>query len=554
MLVGETSIKKLSRILTAVLVALTLFSVFELSPIQAAENTESAWSSLSPMPTARGGFGVAVVGGKIYAIGGLNKNNATLNVVEEYNPQRNDWVTKTSMPTPRSGFAVATYDNKIYCIGGTIGSTGTGFIANNEVYNPATDRWETKSSMPTPRADLTASVVDGKIYLIGGKQYASTTPFFIETNLNEVYDPVADTWTEAASMPTGVQGYASAVVGKTIYIIGGSRQPSSLENTVLANKTQVYDTQSGIWTKAAELPRTNSYGAAVATTGFFAPQRIYLIGGFSDGQFSNNTEVYDPMTDSWSFTESMPTGRAYLSLVVIGDILFAVGGFDGTNWLSTNEQFVPLGYGKVPPIVEIVSPENRTYREVLLHFTVNRATSWIGYSLDDEANVTINAQVQLANLSHGAHNVRLYANDSAGNMGASRTVHFSVDTQSPIISILQPQNTSYGTTDIQLIFTVDENTTSLAYSLDGQEMKPIGGNLTIAALSKGAHRLKVYATDEVGNLGEQTVYFDVAQFPFLLLVAAITIVVIISSSGFIVFKRSKDFSAKKVASKSPKQE
>jgi len=536
------------------LIALTLFAVFELSPIDLAQNTESAWSSLSPMPTVRGGFGLAVVGGKIYAVGGLNNNNATLNVVEEYNPQRNEWVVKTSMPTPRSGFAIAVYDNKIFCIGGTIGSTGTGFIANNEVYDPATDKWETKSSMPTPRADLTASVVDGKIYLIGGKQYSGTTPFFVETDINEVYDPAVDTWSQAASMPTGVQGYASAVVGTTIYVMGGSRQPSSLENTVLANITQVYDTQSGNWTLAAGLPKTNSYGAAAATTGFFAPQRIYLIGGFSDGKFSNNTEVYDPGTDSWSLAELMPTARAYLSLAVISDVLYAVGGFDGTKWLGTNEQFKPVGYGKIPPTIEVVSPENKTYREVLLHFTVNRATSWIGYSLDDEANITISAQVQLGNLSQGTHSVRMYANDSAGNMGTSRTVHFSVDIQSPIIRILQPQNISYGTTDIQLTFTVDENTTTLAYSLDGKEMEPIAGNLTLAALSNGAHSVTVYATDEVGNLGEQTVYFDVAQFPFVLLVAAITIVVIISSSGFIVLKRSKEVSTEKVASESPEQE
>jgi len=250
----------------------------------------------------------------------------------------------------------------------------------------------------------------------------------------------------------------------------------------------------------------------------------------------------------------MPTPRAYLSLVVISDILYAVGGFDGTKWLGTNEQFKPVGYGKIPPTIEIVFPENRTYREVLLHFTVNRGTSWIGYSLDGKANVTVSAQVQLANLSQGAHWVRMYANDSAGNMGASDTRHFSVDVQSPFVDILQPQNISYGTTEVQLTFTVDENTTSLAYSLDGKPTELIAGNLTLAALSNGAHSLTVYATDEVGNLGEQTVYFEVAQFPFLLLVAAIVIVIIISSSGFIIFKRSKELSAKKVALDSSKQE
>jgi hypothetical protein len=139
-------------------------------------------------------------------------------------------------------------------------------------------------------------------------------------------------------------------------------------------------------------------------------------------------------------------------------------------------------------------------------------------------------------------------------MGASDTRHFSVDVQSPFVSILQPQNISYGTTEVQLTFTVDENTTSLAYSLDGKATELIAGNLTLAALSNGAHSLTVYATDEVGNFGEQTVYFEVAQFPFLLLVAAIVIVIIISSSGFIIFKRSKELSAKKVVLNSSKQE
>ena len=95
------------------------------------------------------------------------------------------------MPTPRSGFAIAVYQNKIYVIGGTVGN---GYVGNNEVYDPVSNTWETKTSMPTPRADLCANIVNDKIYLIGGKKYSSTTPFFNETNINEVYDPANDSW------------------------------------------------------------------------------------------------------------------------------------------------------------------------------------------------------------------------------------------------------------------------------------------------------------------------------------------------------------------------
>ena len=171
--------------LTLVLPVLNL----NLSPAKAAD-TQSSWTTMTPMPTARGGFGVAVVDGKIYAIGGLNGNNhARSALIEEYNPQTDGWTSKMPMPTPRSGFAIAVYQNKIYVIGGTVGN---GYVGNNEVYDPVSNTWETKASMPTPRADLSANVVNDKIYLIGGKKYSSTTPFINETDINEVYDPAND--------------------------------------------------------------------------------------------------------------------------------------------------------------------------------------------------------------------------------------------------------------------------------------------------------------------------------------------------------------------------
>jgi len=117
-------------------------SAFQLPIVGAAENS---WTTTKSMPTARGGFGVAVVNGKIYAIGG--SNNATqLAVNEEYNPVTDTWTTKAPMPTARSGFAIAVYENRIYCIGGTTGDSVnvvSGFTGVTEVYDPETDTWQT---------------------------------------------------------------------------------------------------------------------------------------------------------------------------------------------------------------------------------------------------------------------------------------------------------------------------------------------------------------------------------------------------------------------------
>ncbi|HEX7483117.1 MAG TPA: kelch repeat-containing protein, partial [Candidatus Bathyarchaeia archaeon] len=210
------------------LIALTLLPAINLPQTKAAE-PQSSWTTMTPMLTARGGFGVAVVDGKIYAIGGLAGNDLPVSVTEEYNPQTNEWTSKTPMPTPRSGFAITVYQNKIYVIGGSV---GYGYVGNNEVYDPLSNTWETKTSMPTPRADLSANLVDDKIYLIGGKKYSSTTPFFNETNINEVYDPTNDSWTTKTPVPTSVQGYASTVLNDKIYVMGGSLQSVSLENTL----------------------------------------------------------------------------------------------------------------------------------------------------------------------------------------------------------------------------------------------------------------------------------------------------------------------------------
>ncbi len=533
---------KYSRVITVTLItltiSLTLFSINLYPPVNAQQATDDSWSDLPPMPTARGGFGLAVVAGKIYAIGGLNGEDLPLSTVEEYSPQKREWITRASMPTPRSGFALAVFDNKIFCIGGTVG--GAGYIGNNEVYDPATNTWHTKTSMPTPRADLAAEMVNGKIYLMGGKHYSSITPFYNETNINEVYDPATDTWATKSPLLTGVLGPASAVMGTKIYLLGGSRQPSSIENTVIVNTNQVYDTETDTWSQAAALPKTSSYGAATVTTGLLAPLRIYLVGGFSDGDFSGKTDVYDPQTNTWSSGQAMPTHRAYLCLVMVNDVLYAAGGFDGTNWLGTFEEYKPVGYGKVPPIIEILSPENKTYTEVLLHFTVNRPTSWIGYSVDNTANVTINSQVMIANLSQGSHSVTIYANDSQGNMGVSQAVYFSVDIMPPRIDILLPLNVTYSNSDVQLMFTVDENVTSLSYSLDRQDPRPIAGNVTLAALSSGQHRLIVYATDQVGNVAEKSVTFYVSPFPLITVTGIAAIIIIIAASGYIAFIKARE--------------
>lgn len=83
-----------------------------------------------------------------------------------------------------------------------------------------------------------------------------------------------------------------------------------------------------------------------------------------------------------------------------------------------------------PPTISILSPKNMIYStpNVSLIFMVSEVTDWIGYSLDGQANVTITGNTTLTGLSNGVHSLRVWANDTCGNIGSDHT-YFTVDHQ-----------------------------------------------------------------------------------------------------------------------------
>jgi len=93
-------------------------------------------------------------------------------------------------------------------------------------------------------------------------------------------------------------------------------------------------------------------------------------------------------------------------------------------------------YNTPPPAVSIISLENTTYNEIDLSliFAVDKPTSWIAYSLDNQANITIE-NTTLSGLSNGSHHITVYANDTSNNMAASKTIYFSVEAPEPFPTV-----------------------------------------------------------------------------------------------------------------------
>ena len=54
----------------------------------------------------------------------------------------------------------------------------------------------------------------------------------------------------------------------------------------------------------------------------------------------------------------------------------------------------------------------------------------MAYRLDDRINVTMQGNTTLTGLTEGSHSLIIYANDTAGNMGASQAINFTVASES----------------------------------------------------------------------------------------------------------------------------
>jgi hypothetical protein len=82
----------------------------------------------------------------------------------------------------------------------------------------------------------------------------------------------------------------------------------------------------------------------------------------------------------------------------------------------------------IPPIVEVLSPQDTSYNATALplDFTVDEPSSWLAYSLDNQANITIDGNTTLLELTEGLHSITVFANDTVGNTGASQTINFSI--------------------------------------------------------------------------------------------------------------------------------
>ena len=81
---------------------------------------------------------------KVYAVGGHSDGVGRLSSVERYDPATNAWEAVAPMATARDSHAVAVLDGKLYAMGGNEEN-----LSSVESYDPALNAWDAVAPMGT---------------------------------------------------------------------------------------------------------------------------------------------------------------------------------------------------------------------------------------------------------------------------------------------------------------------------------------------------------------------------------------------------------------------
>ncbi|MEA2903700.1 MAG: hypothetical protein QOI12_1087 [Alphaproteobacteria bacterium] len=177
-----------------------------------------AWRRLTPMKGPRAAVGAAVLGGRIHVIGGRLRDHELLATHEVYDPVAGTWSEAAPLPLARDHLAVVVAEGKIHAIGGRVG-TPDQRTGQHDIYDPATNSWTSGPPLPTPRSAMAAELYKGLILLAGGETRSGT---FTE---NDAFDVKSGRWLTLAPMPEGRHGAGAAVIGNSLYVVGGALKP-----------------------------------------------------------------------------------------------------------------------------------------------------------------------------------------------------------------------------------------------------------------------------------------------------------------------------------------
>lgn len=221
------------------------------------------------------------------------------------------WRPIAPLPEKRQTMQTAlSRDGRMALAVGGFGHDGESAKAHGDVfeYNLDDDEWtKHPHGLPEPRTQFGLAIHDDRVWVFGGLNYDDTRPEgeqfrhkkdVISTSFVDD-EPFVDT---KANMPRGRRAFASAQIGKRIYVVGGMR-----ENFSFVQDAMHLDLGSSRWKAMAKPKRPRLSAELVALGG-----KLYLLGGTvktkgGETKSEPSVEVYDPAKGTWrTFIKELP--------------------------------------------------------------------------------------------------------------------------------------------------------------------------------------------------------------------------------------------------------
>jgi non-specific serine/threonine protein kinase len=289
--------------------------------------TALTWQRLAAAPSARTEVAAATSGTRVYVVGGYRADGGTVATVEVFDTATGRWESAPDLPVAVNHAMAATVDNQVYVFGGFLagGDPGKG------AFKLEGGTWRPIAALPQERAAGTAVAQSGKVYVAGGLNAGGLAHQML------VYDPAADTWTNAPGPPTPREHLGGAGFGGKVYTVGG-RAGGQGNFTAFES----FDPTTSQWTVLPDLP-TRRGGLAAAAT---CSGQVVAVGGEAEATFKE-AEAFNVRTGTWAALPPLPTPRHGLGVVGMGTTLytFAGGPQPGLHVADSTESIdlAPLG-------------------------------------------------------------------------------------------------------------------------------------------------------------------------------------------------------------------
>jgi hypothetical protein len=514
-----------------------------------------SWQALPPMATPRAAFGAVWVESenRVLVVGGLagtdGSGDKDLASCETFDPATGTWEAATSLNVARGYHGVAVFENGLVLAYG--GLSNYSFSSANECrrYAVAVTPWLSVSSAEDTNP-ITVTMT-GLSLLAGRKYHVQVRPYDAAGNAGAIVasDGVVvdvDSPTVTVTAPAGPTNVSPLLFTVTFVepVVGFDSTDLSVGNATVTPFTGLAGTTfqveltptttngdvtltvpAGSVTDAAGNDNIVSNTGTVAfrsvgpacvltgppsptgkialpfkatfadvVTGFAGPTKINVVNGKVTGApVSTNGTVFTFVVTP--FNE--------------GDVMVTVLAGAGKDSLGNNSQAssqVTVVYDATAPVAVLTGAPSGLVNVKDLDVTVGGTdvATYI-YSLDggpESGEITSSTAIIEVGLADGAHNLRVWGIDAAGNRQAAPTVaEWTVDTAAPTATLTgQPTSPSSSTALHLLVGGI--SVVEYSYVLDGapETVKvSVAQPLDETGLSEGAHLLQVWGYDAAGN-------------------------------------------------------